>query len=119
MANYRERLLTDSLTGPSFSTARRKRSEDLSRIRETLNPRIPGTPWQTSFDVGGQRPICRTDASPTEDPSKPVDTARNGSRIHHLQDNAGTRRVLTKVLNFSSAWSRSSRGCIYYQKEMP
>jgi hypothetical protein len=39
-----ERLLTDSPTGPSFSTARRKRSEDLSHIRETLNPGVPGPP---------------------------------------------------------------------------
>ena len=44
MANYRERLLTDSPTGPSFSTARRERSEDLSHIRETLNPGVPGPP---------------------------------------------------------------------------
>jgi hypothetical protein len=44
MANYRERLLTDSPTGPSFSTARRERSEDLSHIRETLNPGVPGQP---------------------------------------------------------------------------
>src|SRR5450759_5119495 len=44
MANYRERLLTDSPTGPSFSTARRERSEDLSHIRETLNPGVPGHP---------------------------------------------------------------------------
>ena len=39
-----ERLLTDSPTGPSFSTARRERSDDLSHIRETLNPGIPGPP---------------------------------------------------------------------------
>jgi len=50
MANYRERLLTDSPTGPSFSTARRKRSElafgeqDPSHVRETLNPGVPGKP---------------------------------------------------------------------------
>jgi hypothetical protein len=44
MANYRERLLTDSPTGPSFSTARRERSGDLSHVRETLNPGIPGRP---------------------------------------------------------------------------
>src|ERR1019366_6930229 len=44
MANYRERLLTDSPTGPSFSTARRERSCDLSHVRETLNPGVPGNP---------------------------------------------------------------------------
>lgn len=44
MANYRKRLLTDSPTGPSFSTARRERSEDLSHIRETLNSGVPGPP---------------------------------------------------------------------------
>src|SRR5579871_1541066 len=30
MANYRERYLTDSPTGPSFSTARRKRSRPIA-----------------------------------------------------------------------------------------
>ena len=49
MANYRERLLTDSPTGPSFSTARRERSEDLSHIRETLNPGVPGHPPHSIF----------------------------------------------------------------------
>jgi hypothetical protein len=49
MANYRKRLLTDSPTGPSFSTARRKRSEDLSHIRETLNPGVPGHPPHSIF----------------------------------------------------------------------
>ncbi len=44
MANSRERLLTDFPTGPSFSTTRRERSEDLSHIRETLNPGIPAHP---------------------------------------------------------------------------
>ena len=44
MANYRERSLTDSPTGPSFSTARRERSENLSHIRKTLNPGVPGLP---------------------------------------------------------------------------
>jgi hypothetical protein len=49
MANYRERLLTDSPTGPSFSTARRERSEDLSHVRETLNPGVPGHPLHSIF----------------------------------------------------------------------
>ena len=49
MANYRKRLLTDSPTGPSFSTARRKSSEDLSHIRETLNPGVPGHPPHSIF----------------------------------------------------------------------
>jgi hypothetical protein len=44
MANYRERYLTDFPTGPSFSTARRERSEDLSHLRETLNPGVSGLP---------------------------------------------------------------------------
>ena len=49
MANYRERYLTDSPTGLSFSTARRERSrptycEDRSHLRETLNPGVPGLP---------------------------------------------------------------------------
>src|SRR5579872_4157185 len=70
MANYRERLLTDSPTGPSFSTARRERSEDLSHIRETLNPGVPGPPCLASLDASGQWPVCRADASPTEDPCK-------------------------------------------------
>jgi hypothetical protein len=68
MANYRERYLTDSPTGPSFSTARRERPEDLSHLRETLNPGVSGLPYRTSFDAGGQWHICRADASPTEDP---------------------------------------------------
>ena len=68
MANYRERYLTDFPTGPSFSTARRERSEDLSHLRETLNPGVSGLPCRTSFDAGGQWLICRADASPTEDP---------------------------------------------------
>lgn len=73
MANYRERYLTDSPTGLSFSTARRKRSRrkssyDLSHIRKTLNPGVPGLPCRTSFDAEGQWPVCRADASPTEDP---------------------------------------------------
>src|ERR1035437_3732930 len=54
MANYRERLLTDSPTGPSFSTARRERSENLSHIRETLNPGGPRRPRRTSFSAGGR-----------------------------------------------------------------
>ena len=37
-------LRPDSPTGPSFSTARRQRSEDLSHLRKTLNPGIPGLP---------------------------------------------------------------------------
>ena len=49
MANYRERLLTDSPTGPSFSTARRERSENLSHIRETLIPGVPGHPPHSIF----------------------------------------------------------------------
>jgi hypothetical protein len=49
MANYRKRLLTDSPTGPSFSTARRERSEDLSHIRETLIPGVPGHPPHSIF----------------------------------------------------------------------
>jgi hypothetical protein len=49
MANYRERLLTDSPTGPSFSTARRERSHDLSHVRETLNPGVPGHPPHSIF----------------------------------------------------------------------
>src|ERR1019366_8574698 len=49
MANYRERLLTDSPTGPSFSTARRERSCDLSHVRETLKPGIPGHPPHSIF----------------------------------------------------------------------
>src|ERR1022692_1579815 len=49
MANYRERLLTDSPTGQSFSTARRERSYDLSHVRETLNPGIPGHPPHSIF----------------------------------------------------------------------
>src|ERR1035437_6524006 len=44
-----ERLLTDSPTGPSFSTARRERSEDLSHVRETLNPGVPGHPPHSIF----------------------------------------------------------------------
>src|SRR5208283_5323253 len=44
-----ERLLTDSPTGPSFSTARRKRSEDPSHVRETLNPGVPGHPPHSIF----------------------------------------------------------------------
>ena len=36
MANYRERLLTDSPTGPSFSTARRERSLFRGPISATL-----------------------------------------------------------------------------------
>jgi len=81
MANYRERLLTDSPTGPSFSTARRKRSHDLSHVRETLNPGVPGRPWRTSFDAGGQWLVCRADASPTEDPCKSGE--RNRKRYVH------------------------------------
>jgi hypothetical protein len=49
MANYRKRLLTDSPTGPSFSTARRERSHDLSHIRETLNPGVPGNTLTNIF----------------------------------------------------------------------
>ena len=73
MANYRKRYLTDSPTGLSFSTARRERSRpncngDLSHLRKTLNPGIPGLPCRTSFDAEGQWLMCRADASPTEDP---------------------------------------------------
>jgi hypothetical protein len=49
MANYRERYLTDSPTGLSFSTVRRRGLWDLSHIRETLNPRIPGHPPHSIF----------------------------------------------------------------------
>jgi len=56
-------------TRPSFSTAHRKRSEDLSHVRKTLNPGVPVLPLrQTSFEVVGQWPVCRAGASPTEEP---------------------------------------------------
>jgi hypothetical protein len=47
--DYRERLQPDSPTGLSFSTARRERSEDLSHIRKTLNPGVPGHPPHSIF----------------------------------------------------------------------
>ena len=57
------------LTRPSFSTARRKRSSDLSHLRQTLNPGVPVLPhWRASCDALGQWLVCRADASPTEDP---------------------------------------------------
>ena len=80
MANYRERYLTDSPTGLSFSTARRKRSEDLSHVRKTLNPGVPGLPCRTSFDAEGQWPVCRADASPAEDPQ--AETMSTIRRLH-------------------------------------
>ena len=57
------------LTRPSFSTAHRKRSENLSHVRKTLKPGVPVIPLrQTSFEVVGQWPVCRAVASPTEEP---------------------------------------------------
>jgi hypothetical protein len=56
------------LTRPSFSTAHRKRSENLSHVRKTLKPGVPVIPLrQTSFEVVGQWPVCRAVASPTEE----------------------------------------------------
>lgn len=55
-------------TRPSFSTAHRKRSYDLSHIRETLSPGVPVVPLRpVSFETVGQWLVCCVGASPTED----------------------------------------------------
>src|SRR5579864_142648 len=56
-------------TRPSFSTAHRERSCDLSHIRKTLNPGVPVLPLRpASFEAVGQWLVCCAGASPTEDP---------------------------------------------------
>ena len=67
MANYRERLLTDSPTGPSFSTARRRDPRTSATLEKPL-ARESLVALTASFDAGGQWLVCRADASPTEDP---------------------------------------------------
>ena len=67
MANYRERLLTDSPTGPSFSTARRRDPKTSATLEKPLT-RESLVALTASFDAGGQWPVCRADASPAEDP---------------------------------------------------
>jgi len=98
MANYRERLLTDSPTGPSFSTARRERSSDLSHIRETLNPGVPGIPCVASLDASGQWLVCRADASPTEDPCKSGGGSRTAG-THPSKTNLPPRSCLCQQKN--------------------
>ena len=85
-------LRPDSPTGPSFSTARRQRSQDLSHIRMTLNPGNPGLPlnifrrframacvprgrlaYRGSIQLKATRPFARS--------SSPIYTLSRGKRI--------------------------------------
>jgi len=95
MANYRKRLLTDSPTGPSFSTARRRDPKTSATLEKPLT-RESLVALTTSFDVGGQPLVCRADASPTEDPCKSGQYSEPHAASIQFQDNAHLLVVSTK-----------------------
>ncbi len=69
--------------------------ENLSHLRKTLNPGVPGLPFeQASFDASGQWPMCRADASPTEDPHRRAAELRQPNS--QFQCRPGGERLSTK-----------------------
>jgi hypothetical protein len=132
-------LRPDSPTGPSFSTARRQRSEDLSHLRKTLNPGIPGLPlnifrrframaclprgrlaYRGSIQLKATRPFARS-SSPTytfprrREPRQPK-TAQSrrffAGKLSTGRGIAGWRQPLAKIgdLGFTRGGTAGSAG---------
>jgi hypothetical protein len=99
MANYRERLLTESPTGPSFSTARRERSKTSATLGKPLTRESLVDPDEhLSTPEGSGLFAARTPRLPRIHANR-VDTAENTPYPSNFK--VPLEKIETETMNFS------------------